>query len=140
MVQLPCSFGKDQLEASPQEPGLSLAWGGVQSKTKIKLGATAGLRLLPGGQADKILEAVKAYFAQQPFILDPEFGVTILDGEPSPPPGDPELQLPLHLFEVRVGSRDSRGNAKKHRAYLITPVIIFEFSKCMQPECVVWDM
>lgn len=53
----------------------------LQSKTRIKLGATAGLRLLPGDQADKILEAVKAYFAQQPFILDPKDGVTILDGK-----------------------------------------------------------
>jgi hypothetical protein len=59
---------------------LIAGWIIVQSKTRIKLGATAGLRLLPGDQADKILEAVKAYFAQQPFILDPKDGVTILDG------------------------------------------------------------
>ena len=90
MVQVPWSIRKDKHGGGPQEPRLSFAWGGVQSKTKIKLGATAGLRLLPGGQADKILEAVKAYFAQQPFILDPEFGVTILDGEPSPPIVDSE--------------------------------------------------
>ena len=53
----------------------------VQSETKIKLGATAGLRLLPEGKADLILDAVKAYIAQSPFKLDPKFGVTILDGE-----------------------------------------------------------
>ena len=53
----------------------------MQSETKIKLGATAGLRLLPEGKADLILDAVKAYFAQSPFKLDPKFGVTILDGE-----------------------------------------------------------
>ena len=52
----------------------------LQAKTKIKLGATAGLRLLPEGKADLILDAVKEYFQQTPFILDPETGVSILDG------------------------------------------------------------
>lgn len=53
----------------------------MQGKTKIKLGATAGLRLLPEGKADLILDEVKAYFAQSPFQLDSDTGVTILDGE-----------------------------------------------------------
>ena len=53
----------------------------VQASTKIKLGATAGLRLLPEGKADLILDAVKSYFEQSPFILDPDTGVTILDGK-----------------------------------------------------------
>ena len=47
----------------------------------MKLGATAGLRLLPDGKADAILAAVKTYLAKSPFDLDPATGVTILDGE-----------------------------------------------------------
>ena len=53
----------------------------MQSKTKIKLGATAGLRFLPGNKADQILAAVKTYLKTTPFILDPTEGVTILDGK-----------------------------------------------------------
>lgn len=54
---------------------------GVQKSTKVKLGATAGLRLLPEGKADHILAAVQDYLGSFPFILDPKDGVTILDGE-----------------------------------------------------------
>lgn len=51
-----------------------------QAQTKVKLGATAGLRLLPDGKADAILSAVRAYLSKSPFELDPVTGVTILDG------------------------------------------------------------
>ena len=53
-----------------------------QGKTKVKLGATAGLRLLPGGKADSILAAVKKYLQASPFLMDDKSGVTVLDGEP----------------------------------------------------------
>ena len=52
----------------------------VQAKTKIKLGATAGLRLLPEGKADIILGEVRRYLKTYPFQLDDATGVTILDG------------------------------------------------------------
>ena len=52
----------------------------VQAKTKIKLGATAGLRLLPEGKADIILGEVRKYLKTYPFQLDNATGVTILDG------------------------------------------------------------
>ena len=52
----------------------------VQAKTKIKLGATAGLRLLPEGKADIILGEVRKYLKTYPFQLDDATGVTILDG------------------------------------------------------------
>ena len=43
------------------------------------MGATAGLRLLPGGKADDILAAVKQHLADDyPFQLEQ---VTIIDGE-----------------------------------------------------------
>ena len=45
------------------------------------LGATAGLRLLPEGKADKILDAVRKWLGQFAFNLDKKSGVTILDGE-----------------------------------------------------------
>ena len=57
----------------------------LQAQTKIKLGATAGLRLLADGKAEAILAAVKAYLSQSPFDLDPVTGVTILDGMHSMP-------------------------------------------------------
>ena len=47
----------------------------------MKLGATAGLRLLPEGKAPKILEAVQKYLETSPFQVDSKDGVTILDGE-----------------------------------------------------------
>ena len=51
----------------------------LQKKTPIKVGATAGLRLLPGGKADDILAAVKQHLADDyPFQLEQ---VTIIDGE-----------------------------------------------------------
>ena len=52
----------------------------LQAQTKVKLGATAGLRLLQEGKADAILDAVRSYLANSPFELDPTTGVTILDG------------------------------------------------------------
>ena len=52
----------------------------LQAQTKVKLGATAGLRLLPDGKADAILAAVRSYLATSPFELDRDTGVTILDG------------------------------------------------------------
>ncbi len=56
---------------------MGAAW---QGATKVKLGATAGLRLLPEGKADIILAAVRTFLGQYPFQLDPAAGVTILDG------------------------------------------------------------
>lgn len=53
---------------------------GLQAETKIKLGATAGLRLLPEGKADVILDEVRKFLKQYPFQLDDTTGVTILDG------------------------------------------------------------
>ena len=52
----------------------------LQGKTRVKLGATAGLRLLKEGKADAILTAVKKYLQTFPFQLDSTEGVTILDG------------------------------------------------------------
>lgn len=52
----------------------------LQASTKVKLGATAGLRLLPGGKADLILDKVREYLRASPFLLDEAAGVTILDG------------------------------------------------------------
>lgn len=51
----------------------------LQANTPISLKATAGLRLLPGDKAEKILEAVEALLKQQPFKLAPG-GVAIMDG------------------------------------------------------------
>ena len=55
----------------------------AQAETKIKLGATAGLRLLPEGKADIILNEVRKVLKTYPFQLDDATGVTILDGETS---------------------------------------------------------
>ena len=52
----------------------------MQTQTKIKLGATAGLRLLPEGKADVILDEVRKFLKTYPFQLDDATGVTILDG------------------------------------------------------------
>jgi Golgi nucleoside diphosphatase len=51
----------------------------LQVQTPLSLKATAGLRLLPGDKADKILEAVRALFKQQPFKLG-DNAVSIMDG------------------------------------------------------------
>ena len=53
----------------------------LQATTPIMLGATAGLRLLPEGKADTILDAVRKWLGQFAFNLDKKSGVTILDGE-----------------------------------------------------------
>ena len=53
----------------------------LHASTSLIVGATAGLRLLPGGQADAILDAVRALLkSEYPFTVDPAAGVTILDG------------------------------------------------------------
>ena len=53
----------------------------LHASTSLIVGATAGLRLLPGGQADAILDAVRALLKSEfPFAVDPAAGVTILDG------------------------------------------------------------
>lgn len=51
----------------------------LHSSTPITLKATAGLRLLPAGRADNILNEVTAYFKRFPFQL-PQSGVGIMDG------------------------------------------------------------
>mmetsp|Transcript_4097 Transcript_4097/g.9548 ORF Transcript_4097/g.9548 Transcript_4097/m.9548 type:complete len:465 (+) Transcript_4097:52-1446(+) len=51
----------------------------LQDKTPLSLKATAGLRLLAGGQAIQILDAVRAYLQTFPFKMAPD-AVSILDG------------------------------------------------------------
>ena len=53
------------------------ACSGVQKETFIKVGATAGLRLLPNGKADEILTAVKTHLLNYHFKID---NVSIIDG------------------------------------------------------------
>ena len=52
----------------------------VQSSTPIMVGATAGLRLLPDGKADIILDHVKKFLKEYPFVFDKD-AVTILSGQ-----------------------------------------------------------
>lgn len=52
---------------------------GARTSTKIRLRATAGLRLLPTVQADNILKAVASLLAKYPFKTGPD-AVAILDG------------------------------------------------------------
>jgi len=78
----------------------------------VKLGATAGLRLLPGGKAELILDRVRDFLRASPFLLDEDAGVTILDGparlipytlSPSPPPPAPRTGLrPLALWAAAL--------------------------------------
>lgn len=51
-----------------------------QASTSVTLRATAGLRLLPGDKADKILGEVTAYLKQQPFLVKDD-AVSILGGQ-----------------------------------------------------------
>ena len=51
----------------------------LQSVTPVELRATAGLRLLPGSQAEGILNAVRQLLTAGPFKLADD-GVTIMDG------------------------------------------------------------
>ncbi|XP_057811986.1 apyrase-like [Salvia miltiorrhiza] len=52
----------------------------LRSTTPLKLGATAGLRLLPGNASEAILEAVKEYFEQESSLdYRPEW-VSVLEG------------------------------------------------------------
>ncbi|GFR43374.1 hypothetical protein Agub_g4446 [Astrephomene gubernaculifera] len=52
----------------------------LQASTPISLKATAGLRLLPGDKAERILAAVEQLLKKQPFKLAPG-GVAIMDGK-----------------------------------------------------------
>jgi apyrase len=52
----------------------------MQSSTPIMVGATAGLRLLPNGKADIILDHVRKYLEQFPFT-SADGAVTILSGQ-----------------------------------------------------------
>lgn len=52
----------------------------MQSQTTLSLKATAGLRLLPGDKADKILDAVTAYLKKYPFKMAAD-AVSIMDGK-----------------------------------------------------------
>ena len=63
----------------------------------MKLGATAGLRLLPGGKADSILAAVKKYLQASPFLMDDKSGVTVLDGELVAATVQSHVPLQVHL-------------------------------------------
>lgn len=51
----------------------------LQASTPVSVKATAGLRLLPEGKADKILSAVSEYLKKYPFKI-PSGAVGILDG------------------------------------------------------------
>ncbi|EFJ10325.1 hypothetical protein SELMODRAFT_183978 [Selaginella moellendorffii] len=51
----------------------------LQGKTPVRLGATAGLRTLPGGKANEILEEVRDLLTNSSFKFDPSW-VSILDG------------------------------------------------------------
>ena len=65
-------------------PLLDAAMGAVPAEqhatTPIALYATAGLRLLPGGQADAILAELRAALAATPFLFDPK-NVGITEGK-----------------------------------------------------------
>lgn len=50
-----------------------------QASTPVMLGATAGLRLLPEGKADIILQDVRQYLESSPFKLVAD-GVRVIDG------------------------------------------------------------
>lgn len=72
--------------ATSLDPLLDLAMATVPAKqhgkTTLTVGATAGLRLLPGKQADDILDAVKVHLKEKyPFVVEPASGVTVLDGQ-----------------------------------------------------------
>ena len=51
-----------------------------QASTPLSLKATAGLRLLPGDKADKILEAVTSHLKKLPFSIS-EGAVSVMGGE-----------------------------------------------------------
>ena len=72
--------------AASLDPLLDLAMSTVPAKqhkqTTLTVGATAGLRLLPGKQADDILDAARLHLAgRYPFVVEPADGVTVLDGQ-----------------------------------------------------------
>ena len=72
--------------AASLDPLLDLAMATVPAKqhkaTTLTVGATAGLRLLPGKQADDILDAVRVHLKEKyPFAVDSADGVTVLDGQ-----------------------------------------------------------
>ena len=81
------SYASDPAAAAASlQPLLDLALKTVpaakHATTTLTVGATAGLRLLPDGQADAILEAVRKHLSTSvPFSVDPASGVTILDGQ-----------------------------------------------------------
>eukprot|EP00250_Pteridium_aquilinum_P022726 c25613_g1_i1 orf=160-1677(-) len=52
---------------------------GDRAETPVRLGATAGLRLLPGDSAENLLKAVSNLFTKSPFKFKPEW-VSIMDG------------------------------------------------------------
>ena len=78
--------GDPSAAATSLQPLLDLALKTVPASkhatTTLTVGATAGLRLLPDGQADDILEAVRKHLSTSvPFSVDATTGVTILDGQ-----------------------------------------------------------
>ena len=81
----------------------------LQASTKVKLGATAGLRLLPEGKADVILGEVRKFLRTYPFQLDSELGVTILDGGVFPLPGGPAVGAHMRLMKRLAGGRHVGG-------------------------------
>ena len=81
------SYASDPVAAAASlDPLLDLAMATVPAKqqktTTLTVGATAGLRLLPGKQADDILDAVRVHLREKyPFVVEPANGVTVLDGQ-----------------------------------------------------------
>lgn len=51
------------------------------ASTPVMLGATAGLRMLPGSQSDDLLEASRTFLKTYPFILSGDESVQIMSGE-----------------------------------------------------------
>ena len=79
------SFAKEpEKGAESLKPLLAVAMKTVpeaqRAETTVEVRATAGLRMLPGHEADDLLAAVKTLLGEYPFKFVPDEGVTIMDG------------------------------------------------------------
>lgn len=86
-----------QLSARSLKPLLDKAIATVpeeqHSLTTVEVRATAGLRLLPDGQADGILKAVRSYLKKEYPFKSNDKSVTILDGARVRPPAHIDATL-----------------------------------------------